>query len=194
MKKVLVLVLVSIASSLFTNLPGYTEYCFFIDGKAGQKIWGEYVISGEGDMNVLTRFFDSVKKPKYSSPKGTREGKFEFLLTNDEYHELCFKALDADVKVISFEFSQEDQVSTLAAEDHFQPIEDEVKMTSRLLETVYRNLHFYERRERVHRDLTERTCDNILRSVLVKVVVLCGISLVQIYVLRGLFSSDKVRV
>ena len=188
------LLLASLTSALFTTLPGYTEYCFFVDGKSGQKLWGEYVISGEGDLNVLTRFFDSMKKPKYTGAKGTREGKFEFTLTSDEYHELCFKAQDGDPKVISFEFSQEDPVTHLAAEDHFQPIEDEVKMTSRLLETVYRNLHFYERRERVHRDLTERTCDNILRSVLVKIVVLCCISLTQIYVLRGLFASDKTRV
>jgi len=180
--------------SLFIQLPGYTEYCFSIDGKKGQRLWGEYVISGEGDLNVLTRFFDGMKKPKYTGAKGTREGKFESLLNQDEFHELCFKAQDADPKTVSFEFSHEEPVAVLAAEDHFQPIEDEVKLTSRLLETVYRNLHFYERRERVHRDLSEKTCDNILRSVLVKISVLCGISITQIYVLRGMFSGEKVRV
>lgn len=180
--------------SLFIQLPGYTEYCFSIDGKKGQKLWGEYVVSGEGDVNVLTRFFNGMKKSVYVGPKGTREGKFEEVLKQDEFHELCFKALDADPKTISFEFSHEEQVTDLAAEDQFLPLDDEIKLTSRLLETVYRNLHFYERRERVHRDLTEKTCDSILRNVLIKIVVLSCISLTQIYVLRGLFSGEKTRV
>lgn len=182
--------------AMFFTLPGYMEYCFIIDGKASRKIWGAYVISGEGDMNVLTRFFNSQRKAKYISQAGTREGKFEEAIDNDEMHEMCFKSQDGTEKIVSFEFSQDMQIEeqNLAAEDHFQPLDDEVASASKLLDTIYRNLHFYERRESVHRDLTERTCDYILWSVLIKIVVLCTLSLLQIYVLKNMFSSAKVSI
>ncbi|OMJ95954.1 hypothetical protein SteCoe_508 [Stentor coeruleus] len=182
--------------AMFFTLPGYMEYCFTIDGKASRKIWGAYVISGEGDMNVLTRFFNSQRKAKYTSQVNTREGKFEESIDKDETYEMCFKSQDGIEKIISFEFSQDMQIEeqSLAAEDHFQPLDDEIASSSQLLDTVYRNLHFYERRESAHRDLTERTCDYILLSVLIKIVVLCTLSLLQIYVLKNMFSSVKTSV
>ncbi|OMJ70424.1 hypothetical protein SteCoe_31610 [Stentor coeruleus] len=191
-----ILLIISSCLGVFFMLPGYMEYCFSIEGKASRKIYGAYVISGLGDMNVLTRFFNSQSKAKYLSPKNTREGKFETVLNIDEMHELCFKSLDNEVKTISFEFSQDEyiQEQSLAGEDQFQPINDEVSLASKLLETIYRNLHFYERRERTHRDLTENTCDNILLSVLIKILVLCFLSFIQLYVLIRLINTNKLGV
>lgn len=191
-----ILLLISSCLGVFFMLPGYMEHCFSIEGKATRKIWAAYIVSGNGDMNVLTRFFNSQGKAKYLSPKNTREGKFETTLDIDEMHELCFKSLDNEEKTISFEFSQDEHIEqqSLAGEDQFQPLNDEVSIASKLLETIYRNLHFYERRERIHRDLTEKTCDNILWSVLIKVLVLCSLSFIQLYVLKRLINTNKFGV
>lgn len=190
------LVLISSCLAMFFTLPGHTEYCFSLDGKTSQKLWGAYIISGEGDMNVLSRLYNSQRKAKYISPKKTREGKFDIILDHDETYNFCFKSLDSYTKTISFEYSQDENKEELilAGEDQFQPINDEVLTASSLLESIYRNLHFYERRERVHRDLTEKTCDSILLSVLIKIIILCLLSLIQIYVLKSLFNTNKTKI
>ena len=177
-------------------LPGQTEYCFSIDGIATRRIWGEYIISGVGDMNVLTRLFDSKKKIKFASESGTREGKLELIANENQLYELCFKSVDSDDKTVSFELSQNElsQVVTPVSNDGFEPLSDDLSESTSLLEGVYRNLQFYEERERINRDLTERTCDSILWSVLLKIAVLCGISLTQLYVLKGIFNMDKIGV
>jgi emp24/gp25L/p24 family/GOLD len=182
--------------SVFFTLPGFVEYCFFLDGVESQKIWGAYVISGPGDTNVLTRVFDRVKKPKYTSPKETREGKFVIEVGETQTYELCFKALDFEDKIVSFEFSQDTLIAKNqpANQDEFDPLTDDIEALSKSLESVYMNIQFYERREKVHRDITEKTCDNILWSVLIKIVVLCVLSLTQVVVLKGLFNQEKTRV
>ena len=103
--------------------------------------------------------------------------------------------MDFSEKSISFEFSQESQIEefALAKDDQFEPLNDDIQNLVKNLDTVYRNIHFYERRERVHRDLAEKTCDDLLWSVLIKIAVLCVLSLSQIYALKGFFT-DKIRV
>ena len=181
--------------ALFFTLPGYMEFCFTIDGKESSKIWGAYIVSGSEDTKVLTRLFDANRKTLYTSSKSSREGKFETAVTVDQIYELCFKALDFSEKSISFEFSQESQIEefALAKDDQFEPLNDDIQNLVKNLDTVYRNIHFYERRERVHRDLAEKTCDDLLWSVLIKIAVLCVLSLSQIYALKGFFT-DKIRV
>ena len=171
------------------------EFCFTIDGKESSKIWGAYIVSGSEDTKVLTRLFDANRKTLYTSSKSSREGKFETTVTVDQIYELCFKALDFSEKSISFEFSQESQIEefALAKDDQFEPLNDDIQNLVKNLDTVYRNIHFYERRERVHRDLAEKTCDDLLWSVLIKIAVLCVLSLSQIYALKGFFT-DKIRV
>ena len=147
-------------------------------------------------MNVLTRLFDSKKKIKFASESGTREGKLELIANENQLYELCFKSVDSDDKTVSFELSQNElsQVVTPVSNDGFEPLSDDLSESTSLLEGVYRNLQFYEERERINRDLTERTCDSILWSVLLKIAVLCGISLTQLYVLKGIFNMDKIGV
>lgn len=182
--------------ALTFTLPGFTEYCFSIEAIAPQVIWGAYIVSGDGDTNVLARVFDSKKKPKYASAKTTREGKFEIKVAESQMYELCFRALDAEEKEVGFEFSKDLNINefTFPKGDEFEPLNDDISLCSHRLDEVYRNLEFYESRERVNRDLTERTCDNILWSVLLKIIVLCGLSLTQLYVLQGFFNMDKLRV
>ena len=178
------------------TLPSYSQYCFLIDGEKSHKLWGAYVISGEGDKNVLASLYDNSQKILYTSPLDSREGKFEIEVSDPQLYKLCFTAHDRTEKTVSFEFSQELKIEeeTLASDDQFSPINDDLAKSSKLLDTVYRNLHFYERRERAHRDLTERTCDNVLWSVLAKIIVLCILSLTQIYVLKGFFNMNKASV
>ena len=122
-------------------LPGQTEYCFSIDGIATRRIWGEYIISGVGDMNVLTRLFDSKKKIKFASESGTREGKLELIANENQLYELCFKSVDSDDKTVSFELSQNElsQVVTPVSNDGFEPLSDDLSESTSLLEGVYRN-------------------------------------------------------
>ena len=74
------------------------------------------------------------------------------------------------------------------------PLRGSFKNLGKSLDTVFMNLQFYERREIVHRDLAELTCDRVIYSAIIKIAVLFLISLAQIFSLRYLFSSNKIGI
>lgn len=106
---------------------------------------------------------------------------------------MCFKALDRHSKTVSFEFTSQEEAEegSLATEEELTPLRNGLKQLSKKLDSVYRNLHFYERRERIHRDLIEQTCDRVLWAGLSKMLVLISVSCLQVYLLRGFFEGKK---
>jgi hypothetical protein len=111
---------------------------------------------------------------------------------------MCFRAADHIQKTVSFNFEIETDTHIdddhLATEHAMEPIEDSLSHLRKQLEVVYRNLHFYRRRERVHRDLAESTCDRVVMTAVVKMIVLGMVGAIQIYILRGFFRSVPVGV
>jgi hypothetical protein len=102
--------------------------------------------------------------------------------------------IDKVDKVISFEFALEDNgpdEATLAKGGSVDPLSNTLRDLAKQLDAVYRNVHFYQRREKVHRDLTEQTCDRVVFSAIIKMIVLAMVGFIQIYVLRGFFTGNQ---
>lgn len=186
--------LISQSQALFFTLEGNAEQCFDLYVGKKHEFWGGFVISGENDQNVYTKLASSKGKTQYES--NDREGSFGLESVGD-IHTLCFRSLDSSITIISFEFSSEDEIEEekLTTEEGLIPLRDSLKKITRNLDIVYRNLNFYENREKIHRDLAERTCDKVLLGGIWKIVVIIGVCLSQIYILRNYFNNkDHSRV
>lgn len=188
------LLLIQICAGTFFILEGKSAIqCFIQKTTHGKELSGAYVISGEKDQNVVTTLLDNHGRILYSSQPKTREGKFEFPVEKDSTYKLCFQSKDKTPKTISFEFYVQEglQEEKIATQEEIGPLRSSFRKLSRNLDTVYRNIQFYERREKTHRDLAELTCDRILFGAIIKMIVLAFISLAQIYMLRGFFNNKK---
>ena len=190
------LLLISSAYAMYFVLPGQNSQCFGINVTTGHKIWGDYVISGFGEDKVMTRVTTPSKRIEYEGAPLSSEGKFEIAAKETGVYDLCFNNLDSNPNVISFDYSHWDLADSegLASEEHLKPLEDELRVLSKKLDSVYRNINFYERREKTHRDLIERTCDRVLWSVLGKIVILSSIAFTQIYMLKTTFDDKGPKI
>ena len=151
------------------------------------------MFTGVYEENVIAR----VKSPSgyilHQNPRFTREGKFNLTSSEDGVHRLCFRGTDNAEKIISFDFGLRDEKKDpeLVTDDELRPLSIGLNVMGKKFDIIYRNIHFYQLRERTHRDLTERTCDRILWSAIGKMGILGVICLVQIYILKALFSAKS---
>jgi len=187
-------VLLSLASALYFTLPGYQQLCFGLTVSKGSSFHGAYVVSGQNERNVLVRVVAPGGSVQFTSPPRSNEGSFDLTSAEGGTHDLCFRVADSTQKSIAFEYLiAENKEAELATETELDPLQDSIGVMARSMDKIYRNVHFFERRERVHRDLAERTCDRVLWSALVKMFVLAIITCVQVYVLRGFFDSKTAK-
>lgn len=188
------LALLGVVHALYFTLPGYQQLCFGLTVGKGGSFHGAYVVSGQGERNVLVRVVAPEGTVQFTSPPRSNEGSFELTSSEGGTHNLCFRVADSTQKTIAFEYTAaEAKEAELATETELDPLQDSISAMAKSMDKVYRNIHFFERRERVHRDLTERTCDRVLWSALVKMFVLAIITCVQVYVLRGFFDSKTAK-
>jgi len=188
------LALLGVVHALYFTLPGYQQLCFGLTVGKGGSFHGAYVVSGQGERNVLVRVVAPEGTVQFTSPPRSNEGSFELISSEGGTHNLCFRVADSTQKTIAFEYTAaEAKEAELATETELDPLQDSISVMAKSMDKVYRNIHFFERRERVHRDLTERTCDRVLWSALVKMFVLAIITCVQVYVLRGFFDSKTAK-
>ena len=184
--------LLAAAYSLSFNLEPGTDECVALNVKEKGMFEGSFVVSGQGEKNYAARLFGPNGQVMYNSTPKQNEGSFEAQATSDGVYKLCFKSTDRQPKVISFEFELEDETvdeDETAAKGSLDPIERNFKDIARQLDLISRNIHFYQRREKVHRDLTEVTCDRVLQFSIVKVVVLLGLTIFQVYMLTNFFED-----
>lgn len=182
-------VLLSVAHALYFTLPGYQQLCFGLTVGKGGSFHGTYVVSGQGERNVLVRVVAPGGIVQFTGPPRTSEGSFDLTSAEGGTHDLCFRVADSTQKTIAFEYSTTEIKEELATETELDPLQGSINLMAKFMDKVYRNIHYFERREVVHRDLTERTCDRVLWSALVKMFVLAIITCLQVYVLRGFFES-----
>lgn len=167
--------------------------CFSLQVGPEVDLFMAYVVSGEKDQNVQVIMKDHLGFIVYSSAPRTREGKFEMKSDKLNVFSLCFESKDRTSKTISFDFYLQDGLAEekIATQDEITPLRTLFRKVSRSLDTVYRNIQFYERRERTHRDLAEVTCDRVVFSGVIKMLVLALISISQIYMLRSFFNNKR---
>jgi tetrahydromethanopterin S-methyltransferase subunit B len=161
-----------------------------------KELWGAYIISGEGEKNVKVTLYDPKNIVEFLSDEDSREGKFKVKKPSAGNHRLCFKSSDTLVKSISFEIKSESvPVDVITVEEQVEPLEIGLRQVGRNMESVYRNLHFYSRREKVHRDISERNCEKILWAAILKISCLVTITLLQIWGLTHILersSTNKI--
>lgn len=193
MHALFLLTLLPFVHGLFFTLTPRTERCLTLSVGRDRAFYGAYIVTGKGEENVRVVVLDETGAIGYQSEARTREGTFDLVSKNGGVHRFCFKGFDSYPKVISFEFDLDEghDEGDLIGEGQLEPLQHGVYDLSRNLQTVFRNIHFHEQRERVHRDLTERTCDRVLWSALVKMLSLSVISFSQIYMLKGYFDTNR---
>jgi hypothetical protein len=182
------------AQGLFFTLEPGREQCFSLTVGKGHSFGGAYLISGKGEEFVMTRVYSPSNKIVYNNTPKTKEGEFKLNSAEGGIYKLCFRPIDSSPKVISFEFEHEwDELDDddFATEEALRELGTSVRELFKNLHTISRNIHFFERRERTHRDLTEQTCDRVAWSGLVKMLVLGVITFTQIFMLKRLFENKK---
>jgi hypothetical protein len=181
-----------LVQGIFFTLNSKTEFCIGVEVKKSKELWGDYVISGEGDKNVITTLYDPKNIVEYISEKDTREGKFAIKKPAGGIHRTCFKATDGVQKTVSLEINTEEPPEDkVITEEEIEPFQINLKRALRSIESINRNLHFYQRREKVHRDLTEKTCDRVLWTAVIKLLTIFSISLLQGWGVTKLLSSSQ---
>ena len=109
MKGFVLFLLYACTHALYFTLEPTKEQCFGLAVGKGKSFFGEYVISGQGEENVITRCTGPNGKIDYMSPRKAKEGKFNAKSTEGGTHSICFRTVDKAQKTISFEFGLEDE-------------------------------------------------------------------------------------
>lgn len=176
---------------LFFTLEAKLERCVGVALDSKKEFTGAYLFTGENEQNVIARLKSPQGYILHQSQRGVKEGKFELTSKEEGIYRLCFRATDNTQKIISFELAAKEDKKELAVvtDTELEPLTNGLRAMGRVFDLIYRNIHFYQLRERTHRDLTERTCDRILWSAVGKMVSLGAICLVQIYILKSLFKA-----
>lgn len=140
--------------------------------------------------------FDPKSVIEYISDPESSEGKFSVKKPSLGVHRLCFKSLDSNQNSVSFEIkSEERNTDSLVLDDEIEPFEVSLRQLSRQVENVNRNLHFFKRREKIHRDISERNCDRIKWAAILKIICLITVAICQAWGLTYLLNkstSNKV--
>lgn len=181
-------------SALYFPLDYRQERCIGLDLTLNQAFSGAYIVSGQGENNVMVRVETPSRQVLYHSPPKTREGKFELISTEKGKHRLCFKAFDRWPKNVSFEFTTPKGEKELLTDQELLPLYEETIAMRKGYDTIQRNIRFTKQQEITHRDLTERTCDRVLWCALLKIAVLVFVSGVQVVVLRKVGSGSAGKI
>ena len=174
---------------LFFPLEPRVERCVGVILAEKKEFAGAYLFTGENEQNVIARLKSPQGYILHQSSRGTKEGKFELESKEEGIYRLCFRATDNIQKIISFELAAKEDKKDLVTDSELGPLTQGLRTMGRVFDLIYRNIHFYQLRERTHRDLTERTCDRILWSAIGKMATLGAICLVQVYILKSLFRA-----
>lgn len=186
--------LFSLAYGLFFTLEPLKERCIGLRVPSNHNFTCDYVISGEGEYNVLSRVTAPSGTILYQSPGHSREGHFNAIGREEGQYRMCFRGLDRRPKSISLAFLQRDL-------NDFEDLEGEVKEFGALatamrthLDTVILNIRFTREQELAHYALTEGTNTLVLWTALAKVLVLALVALLQIGLLThtlGLYAHKS---
>ena len=154
------------------------------------------MISGLSEKKVQVTLYDPKSVVEFISDPESSEGKFSVKKPSLGVHRLCFKSLDSNPNSVSFEIKSEERSSdSLVLDDEIEPFEVSLRQLSRQTESVMRNIHFFKRREKIHRDISEKNCDRIKWGAIMKIVSLIAVAICQVWGLTYLLnksSSNKV--
>ena len=191
------LVLLVPVSALFFSLEPLRERCVGLLLQANEGFTCAYVVSGEGEYNVVARVVTPGGEIMFQSQHLTREGKFAERSGEAGRYRLCFRAFDRRQKRVSFDFSREVPMSSDSSSlsDELMSLKEHTRTMHSLLAQVSRNIKFTVEQERAHRDLAEQTCERVLWSAVVKVLALAGVAIAQMRILGGaLGGKEKVQI
>lgn len=175
--------LISLAQGLFFILEPLNERCVGLRMETGRNFTCDYVVSGLGEYNVMTRVMTPSGSVLYQSPVRTRQGHYTAISAETGLFRLCFRGMDRKSKAISMSFAQ--QIRTLGEElgenlKEFAVIADDMQAH---LDTVLLNIRFTREQELTHCALAASTSTLVLWTAFTKLVVLFLVAVLQIYLL-----------
>ena len=183
-------------SAMYFPLDYRTERCFGLLLPPNHPFSGAYLVSGQGENNVMTRVESPTKRVMYHGAPKTHEGKFELTSAEEGRYRFCFKAFDRWPKNVSFDYKavKKEETADLPSEEEITPLRQDVQKMKQAFDAVARNVQFTKQQERTHRDLTERTCDRVLWCAILKIAVLSLVSFLQISVLKRVGETGGQKV
>lgn len=193
----LFILLLNLVNSLHFEISGRgSKKCFSLYSESKSEVTMTYIISGKKDQSIFTTLANPVGALLYASPPRTREGKLEIRVQQTGTYFLCFESKDSSSKTISFDFFPSNTQEDLQFLTGSQTISLKISLhkLGGQFDSVFRNLQFYESREKIHRDLTEKTCNLIFNVILFKTLVLTLVTLGQLSVLKGFFSAKLTQI
>lgn len=188
------LLALAVVQALYFTLPGNSKRCISETLQVGDVLSGDYLISGVAEQLVLTRLFSPNGEIAHKNLIGKPEGHFDLTAQSDGEYKLCFQAFDRAQKSVSFHLGKVEKKEELASEKDIDPLEDSIGEMSVRVDRILRNVKFFQRREKVHRDLTEKTCENVVWSALAKIVVLVCVAVAEVTILLRGFQKGSSKV
>ena len=180
--------IITLASSINFRLNKNREYCFDMTGSLEYEL--EYLVSGEGENNVLCKIYDGSNEIDSISYMNQYERTF-FLSSSSG--KVCFSSLDNHSKVVSFDFfTREDPAEKKNMPESANIVSKKLMEAYHHVEKLYRNQHFYVERSRVHQDLLTDVQLKVTLMIGWKIILVIVCAVVQIFVLKKLIDNRGI--
>ena len=106
--------------------------------------------------------------------------------------DLCFSPGDSANKFLSIDFfPSSDPVKSLISKQDLKTIYSELNQLQAALQETYRNQQFQAERDFVHRNVLESTENHIKWLGVLKVFLLLGSALVQLWIMKGFLKNKS---
>jgi|JI6StandDraft_1071083.scaffolds.fasta_scaffold29034_2 hypothetical protein len=162
--------------------------CFSIQG--GQEYRVEYMFSGVNETNGEFRLMRGDQIMLYVT---NRTEYNELIMIPEGLIDLCFSPGDSANKMLSIDFfPSTDAVKSLITTHDLKAIYSELNRLQGELQETFRNQQFQAERDFVHRNVLESTENHIKWLGVLKVFLLLGSALVQLWIMKG-FLRNKVQ-
>jgi len=192
-------VLVSVAvyflaasNALITEIGPSQEDTFYKQLQVDDAIIFEYQVIGGGALDIDVVVTGPNGNTIYSETKAS-EGDYEFNAEEEGFYRFSFsnKMSTLTTKLVSFNILEDDLISDPVKSSDIDPLQSAILELSHGLHSMLSELKYMALREHAHHTTSESTNSRVLWSSFFEWVMLCSMSLWQLYYLKGFFEVRK---
>jgi hypothetical protein len=171
--------------------------CFKKNGvPAGSAIHATYVVSGEGEDNIMVSLYQAGRLVTVSPSH--REGQLSHTVEGFADFALCVQSTDHFKKKVDIHFAFDEKSSSerkkganYATDEHVtETIIDVQKILTHLLQ-VLRNQQTQSERLMLHEGLLGAMSRCIVQTGVIKICIVVAIFITQLYVISSMFNKKK---
>lgn len=187
----MLILLVNYVSALSFVMQTRNEHrCFNLHTAAEANISMAYMISAAKEKSVIVTMFSPQNTILYRNPLSKREERMEIKASTEGIYKLCFHNIDANSKVITFDFEVfKGRYPDFTAGSELDPLNTSFKKGEALFTQVFQSVGYQQTREAVNRDIIESTCDRVSWFMAIKAGVMIFIASLQVISLTKPFTN-----